>query len=73
MTELWVSGSSYRLTEYINEAELEKVILELRERLFGSGRIYLDIKRKIGTRGGLRNIPDGYWPAPPNWYQRVCE
>ncbi|MYJ75026.1 MAG: hypothetical protein F4089_07930 [Gammaproteobacteria bacterium] len=34
--------------------------MRLRHRLFGSGRIYLDVKRKIGRRGGQRNIPDGY-------------
>lgn len=60
MTELWVSADSYRLTEYTDEAELEGTILELRERLFGTGRVYLDTKRKIGVRGGQRNIPDGY-------------
>ena len=60
MTELWVNAGSYRLTDYTDEAELEGAILELRGRLFGTGRVYLDIKRKIGARGGQRNIPDGY-------------
>ena len=72
MTELWVNAGSYRLAEYKNEADLEKVILELRERLFGPDRIYLDIKRKIGRRGGQQNIPDGYLidlqSSPPQLY-----
>ena len=60
MTELWTSGGQYRVTEYENEAELETAILQLQDRLFGPNRIYLDVKRKIGRRGGQRNIPDGY-------------
>ena len=72
MTELWVNAGSYRLAEYKNEADLEKVILELRESLFGPDRIYLDIKRKIGRRGGQQNIPDGYLidlqRSPPQLY-----
>ncbi|MXX99607.1 MAG: hypothetical protein F4Y67_02140 [Chloroflexi bacterium] len=60
MTELWVNSDSYRATVYKNEAELEKTILRLKDRLFGVDRIYLDVKRKIGNRGGQRNIPDGY-------------
>ena len=72
MTELWVNARSYRLAEYKNEADLEKVILELRGRLFGPDRIYLDIKRKIGSHGGQRNIPDGYLidlqRSPPQLY-----
>lgn len=60
MTELWVDSNSFRLTKYRDEAELETVILELKNSLFGPNRVYLNIKRKIGRRGGQRNIPDGY-------------
>jgi hypothetical protein len=28
--------------------------------LFGHDRIYLNVERKIGTKGGLQNVPDGY-------------
>ena len=28
--------------------------------LFGADRIYLEVKQKIGPKGGKRNIPDGY-------------
>ena len=72
MTELWVDANSYRATEYDNEAELEKSILKLKDQLFGTDRIYLDVKRKIGNRGGQRNIPDGYLidlrSSPPHLY-----
>ena len=72
MTELWVDSASFRLTKYRNEADLEKVILKLKQPLFGPERVYLDIKRKIGRRGGQRNIPDGYLidlqRSPPHLY-----
>jgi hypothetical protein len=29
------------------------------DQLFGSNRIYLSVKKKIGAKGGLRNISDG--------------
>ncbi|MFW5488744.1 MAG: hypothetical protein ACNI3A_10050 [Desulfovibrio sp.] len=41
------------------EAELEKSILKVEADLFGPRRIYLDCK-KIGAKGRVRNIPDGY-------------
>jgi hypothetical protein len=28
--------------------------------LFGATRIYLDAKKKIGGKGKIKNIPDGY-------------
>lgn len=72
MTELWAQGRPYRAVEYDSEAELEKAILDHRERLFGPDRVYLDIKRLIGQRGGRRNIPDGYLldlkRTPPSLY-----
>lgn len=72
MTELWADAASYRLTTYKDEKELEGVILQLREHLFGPHRVYLDVKRKIGLRGGQRNIPDGYLidlqRSPPQLY-----
>ncbi|MCL6566470.1 MAG: hypothetical protein K6U09_08615 [Acidobacteriia bacterium] len=46
--------------EYENEADLEAAIVEVQAALFGPHRIYLDTKKKIGAKGGLRNIPDGY-------------
>ena len=60
MTELWTPTVQYRLVDYADEAELEHVIEEIQERLFGRNRVYLDVKRKIGRHGGQRNIPDGY-------------
>ncbi|CAG1012597.1 hypothetical protein ANRL4_04683 [Anaerolineae bacterium] len=60
MSVIWSPKGAFSLVGYRNEADLEQAILQVREELFGRNRIYLDIKKKIGAKGGLRNIPDGY-------------
>src|SRR5579859_1466468 len=60
MRMVWSSGGAYRRVEYANEADLETAIIEVQRELFGVNRIYLDVKKKIGTRGVMQNIPDGY-------------
>jgi hypothetical protein len=60
MSLIWTKGGAYRRIEYKNEADLEAAIQKVQKELFGSNRVYLDVKKKIGTKGGLRNIPDGY-------------
>jgi hypothetical protein len=45
---------------YEGESDLESAIRRVQAELFGHDRIYLDIKKKIGAKGGLRNVPDGY-------------
>ena len=60
MTLFWTPESPYVRTDYANEADLETAILEVASQLFGRDRTYLDVKKKIGKRGGQRNIPDGY-------------
>lgn len=57
---IWTPSGSYRKSSYSNEADLEDAILKVQGELFGTGRIYLPIKRVIGAKGGVRNIPDGY-------------
>ncbi len=42
------------------EKELEESIIEVAGELFGRNRIYLDVKKKIGAKGKVNNIPDGY-------------
>ena len=42
------------------ESELESAISIVEDELYGSSRIYLDVKKKIGKKGSVRNIPDGY-------------
>ena len=42
------------------EEDLENAISSVEGELYGSSRIYLDVKKMIGKKGGVRNIPDGY-------------
>ena len=60
MSLFWTIGGNFRATSYANEADLESAILLVQKELFGPNRFYLDIKKKIGAKGGIRNIPDGY-------------
>jgi hypothetical protein len=60
MPVIWNDNAQYRLVEYENEADLESAIIQVQNSLFGNGRYYLDIKKKIGTKDSIQNIPDGY-------------
>ena len=57
---LWTIDKTYREEPFEQESELEDAIIQVAPLLFGEARIYLDAKRKIGARGRIRNIPDGY-------------
>ena len=57
---IWTEKEPYHRAKYKNEADLEEAILEVQDELFGANRIYLPVKKKIGAKGGQRNIPDGY-------------
>ena len=56
---LWTTGGPYRKQPFGKEADLEEAIKEVSRDLFGPNRIYLDVKKKIGTKS-KSNIPDGY-------------
>lgn len=62
MAVFWSGSGSgvFRQASYKDERDFESAIKTVQGELFGRHRIYLDIKKKIGTRGGQRNIPDGY-------------
>lgn len=60
MNLIWTERGAYRRVEYDNEGELESAILKVQAELFGTNRIYLAVKKRIGVKGGLRNVPDGY-------------
>jgi len=60
MSLIWTQNGSLRRVEYASEADLETAILTVQTELFGLNRVYLDIKKKIGIKGGTRNVPDGY-------------
>ena len=50
----------FHRSQFESESALEKAILAIQVELFGKDRMYLDVKKKIGVKGGLTNIPDGY-------------
>jgi hypothetical protein len=60
MSMIWTEKGCFRRSDYANEADLESSILKVQDSLLGPNRIYLDVKKKIGVKGGVRNIPDGY-------------
>ena len=60
MSLIWTESGPFSRVGYESEDELEKAILQVQAELFGADRIYLDVKKKIGAKSGLRNIPDGY-------------
>lgn len=57
---LWTRNKKYQLEPFENEADLEKAIVEVSTDLFGPDRVYLPVKKRIGTKGKTSNIPDGY-------------
>lgn len=60
MEVIMTENGVFTRTQFDSEAALEKAILEIQAELFGKNRMYLDVKKKIGVKGGLTNIPDGY-------------
>lgn len=60
MPIVWTKGGHYSRDDFSSEADLEASIVEVQDLLFGTGRIYLDVKKKIGLKGVQQNIPDGY-------------
>jgi hypothetical protein len=57
---IWTAKGPYQRSRYTSEADLEGAVLQVKDKLFGSERIYLDVKRRIGAKGSLHNVPDGY-------------
>jgi hypothetical protein len=57
---LWSREKIYQVEPFDQEKDLELGLQEVKKALFGEERIYLETKRKIGARGGIRNIPDAY-------------
>ena len=57
---LWSEAGKFDEEPFDVESELEEAILSVSPTLFGKSRIYIDAKRRIGAKGQVRNIPDGY-------------
>jgi hypothetical protein len=60
MPIIWSPVGIHRRVDYENEADLEAAIIQVQNQLFGPDRFYLDIKKRIGVKGTMQNIPDGY-------------
>lgn len=58
MSMIWTPTGCYDGIEFESESELEAAIAAVAKDLFGPGRIYLDVKKKIGKT--KQNIPDAY-------------
>jgi hypothetical protein len=59
VSTLWTKQGPFGRVEYDIEADLESAILQVQGDLFGRGRIYVDVRKRIG-KGDVRNILDGY-------------
>jgi len=57
---LWNKNKTYVDYPFEKESDLEESVNEVKLKLFGSNRIYLDDKKKIGHSGKTQNLPDGY-------------
>ena len=57
---LWNKDDKYLEIPYEKESELEDAVNAVKGTLFGSTRVYLDDKKKIGKKGRTNNLPDGY-------------
>jgi hypothetical protein len=57
---LWSSDQVYAVEPFEREKDLEESLEEVKNALFGGKRVYLETKKVIGVRGGVRNIPDAY-------------
>jgi hypothetical protein len=57
---LWTPKENYLDDPFEYEKDLESAIQEISVSLFGSSRIYLEVKKKIGKKGKTQNIPDAY-------------
>ena len=53
-------NGTYHLYKYKNENDLERMVVEHSDEIFGKNTIYFDLKRKISSKAGRGTIPDGY-------------
>lgn len=60
MTHILVGGQTFDRYVPKSEAEFESVVVAHSLEIFGPNCIYIECKKKIGTKRGKRNIPDGY-------------
>lgn len=57
---LWTPSDIYYEEPFEYEVDLEEAIHAISADLFGSDRIYIEVKKKIGAKGKTNNVPDAY-------------
>ena len=61
MAKILIGDKEFYSSTFRNEAELEKVVVENYEKIFGNDTVYFDLKKGIRhAKGDLLTIPDGY-------------
>jgi len=57
---IWAKDRQYTIEPFDKESDLEGAILEVRKEIFGPERLFFDVKKRIGGKGKISNIPDAY-------------
>jgi len=68
---LLIDGVRYELWTPPSEDELEQIVNEHAQEIFGENSIYFDRKQRIKSASGIVSIPDGYAiviTPVPNWH-----
>lgn len=61
MAKILIGEKEFYSSTFRNEAELERIVVENYEKIFGNDTVYFDLKKGIRhTKGDLLTIPDGY-------------
>jgi len=70
MSVLLVDDVKYNLRTPKDETQLEEMVKEHANQIFGKDSLYFDIKEKIESKAGIGSIPDGYALSlyEPRWY-----
>jgi len=71
MSIILIDDVKYCLRKPKSEAQLEEMVKEHSEQIFGKDSLYFDIKGKIDSKAGIGSIPDGYalsFYEPSQWY-----
>ncbi len=68
---LLIDGVKYQEWEISNEDELEQMVIEHAQDIFGENSIYFDKKQKLKSLAGVGSIPDGLvimFGSVPQWH-----
>ncbi len=68
---LLVDGVKYELWTPVTEEELEQMVIEHAQDIFGENSIYFDKKQKLKSLAGVGSIPDGLvimFGSVPQWH-----